>query len=143
MQALPGGAPQGGLLSTIIFCLYTAGDGMKMSDLLKASTPEEYACMPMEQPMRTERTIRLKYVDYKTLAAKIALTELLRLKDEEIIPSYFFEERKKRELTEWEMSDNRNDMYEMIEDMETFVRLSRMKLNAEKTKVMFFNNKTS
>ena len=38
---LPGGSPQGRLLSIIIFCLYTAGCGMKMSDLIKESKPEE------------------------------------------------------------------------------------------------------
>ena len=69
LKELPGGAPQGGLLSIIIFCLYTAGNGMKLSELLKASCKDEYACMPMNQPMRTDRAIRLKYVDDTTLAA--------------------------------------------------------------------------
>ena len=141
-QDLPGGSPQGGLLSIVIFCIYTAGCGMKMSELIKQSTPEEYVCMPKEQPMRNDRTIRLKYVDDTTLGAKVALSELLRLKEETIIPPYLFEEKRKRELTAWEMSDNKNELHEMIEDMENFVRLSKMKLNTDKTKVMFFNNKT-
>ena len=38
------------------------------------------------------------------------------------------------------MSDNKNDLHDMIENMEHFVKLSKMKLNTEKTKVMFFNH---
>ena len=139
-QSLPGGSPQGGLLSIILFCLYTAGCGMNLHEDLKMLTPEEFPCMPCDQPMRNEKTIRLKYVDDQTLGAKVALTELLRLKVETLIPEYLFEEKKKRELTEFEMSDNKNDLHEMIENMENFVRLSKMKLNTDKTKVMFVNN---
>ena len=138
---LPGGAPQGGLLSIIIFCVYTVGNGMKLSDLLRNTSPEEYPCLPMNQPMRQGNTMRLKYVDDTTLAAKVALTELLKLKGEEIIPPWLFEEKGKRELTPWEMSENKNELHDMIEDMEHFVRLSKMKLNTDKTKTMFFNHR--
>ena len=58
---------------------------MKMSEPMKDSAPEEYECMPTEQPMRDDRTIRLKYVDDTTLGAKVALSELLRMKEETII----------------------------------------------------------
>ena len=138
---LPGGAPQGGLLSIIIFCVYTVGNGMKLGDLLGNTSPEEYPKLPMDQPMRQENTIRLKYVDDTTLAAKVALSELLKLKGEEIIPPWMFEEKGKRELTAWEMSGNKNQLHDMIDDMEHFVRLSKMKLNTGKTKTMFFNHR--
>ena len=138
---LPGGAPQGGLLSIIIFCVYTVGNGMKLGDLLRNTSPEEYPKLPMDQPMRQENTIRLKYVDDTTLAAKVALSELLKLKGEEIIPPWMFEEKGKRELTAWEMSGNKNQLHDMIDDMEHFVRLSKMKLNTGKTKTMFFNHR--
>ena len=39
------------------------------------------------------------------------------------------------------MSENKNELHEMIEDMEHFVRLSKMKLNTDKTKTMFFNHR--
>lgn len=113
---------------------------MNLSEELKNMNADEFPCMPCEQPMRDKKTIRLKYVDDTTLGAKVALTELLRLKEETLIPEYFFEEKKKRELTAFEMSDNKNDLHDMIENMEHFVKLSKMKLNTEKTKVMFFNH---
>jgi hypothetical protein len=52
-----------------------------------------------------------------------------------------FEDKTSRDLTEFEMSKNKNRMHDMIEDIEHAVRLNSMKINEKKSKIMFFNNK--
>jgi hypothetical protein len=140
-QALPGGSPQGGLLSIIIFCIYTSGCGMSMSEDIKESLPQDFPKMPYNQPMRTDSQIRLKYIDDTSLAAKLALEELFVLKEKYILPEFLFEDKTDRELTDWEMSKSRNTLHEMIEDVETFAHINFMKINEGKTKIMLFNNK--
>ena len=140
-QDLPGGSPQGGLLSVILFCLYTLGSGMSLSELLRASSPEELPALPQGQAMRETDRIRLKYIDDTTLGIKVALSRLLQLKEESLIPEWLFEEKTPRQLTNYEMTTDRNDLHSLLEDMEKFVDLNSMKINEQKTKTMFFNNK--
>ena len=140
-QDLPGGSPQGGLLSVILFCLYTLGSGMSLSELLRAASPEELLALPQGQAMRETDRIRLKYIDDTTLGVKVALSRLLQLKEETLIPEWMFEDKTARQLTNYEMTSDRNALHSMLEDMEKFVDLNSMKINEQKTKTMFFNNK--
>ena len=84
--------------------------------------------MPMEQEIRQDNTIRLKYVDDTTLAVKLQLDKLFELKEAMetgiSIPEYFFEEKAPRELTEFQMSSDRNTLHEMIDDVAKFVHLN-------------------
>ena len=91
-QDLPGGSPQGGLLSVILFCLYTLGSGMSLSELLRVASPEELLALPQGQAMRETDRIRLKYIDDTTLGVKVALSRLLQLKEETLIPEWMFED---------------------------------------------------
>ena len=140
---LNGGSPQGALLSIIIFCIYTIGVGMKMP-LNISNEPNDYPIMPMEQEIRQDNTIRLKYVDDTTLAVKLQLDKLFELKEAmetgTSIPEYFFEEKAPRELTEFQMSSDRNTLHEMIDDVAKFVHLNQMKINTKKSKTMLFND---
>ena len=140
---LNGGSPQGALLSIIIFCIYTIGVGMKMP-LNISNEPNDYPIMPMEQEIRQDNTIRLKYVDDTTLAVKLQLDKLFELKEAmetgTSIPEYFFEEKAPRELTEFQMSSDQNTLHEMIDDVAKFVHLNQMKINTKKSKTMLFNN---
>ena len=138
---LPGGSPQGGLLSVILFCLYTLGSGMSLSGVLRASSAEELPALPQGQPMREADRIRLKYIDDTTLGIKVALSKLLQLKEESLIPEWMFEDKSSRQLTNYEMTTDRNALHSLLEDMEKFVDLNLMKINEKKTKTMFFNNK--
>ena len=140
-QNLPGGSPQGGLLSVILFCLYTLGCGMSLSEVMRSSTKEDLPTLPQGQAMREEDRIRLKYIDDTTLGVKVALSKLLQLKEDMIIPEFLFEEKTKRQLTNYEMSNERNDLHNLLDDMEVFVELNSMKINELKTKIVFFNNK--
>ena len=140
-QDLPGGSPQGGLLSVILFCLYTIGSGMSLSGLLRASSAEELPALPQGQAMREADRIRLKYIDDTTLGIKVALSRLLQLKEESLIPEWMFEVKTARQLTNYEMTTDRNALHSLLEDMEKFVDLNSMKINEQKTKTMFFNNK--
>ncbi len=140
-QNLPGGSPQGGLLSVILFCLYTLGSGMSLSETMRISSPGDLPTLPQGQAMREEDRIRLKYIDDTTLGVKVALSELLRLKEDMIIPEYLFEVKTKRQLTNYEMTDAKNALHDLLDDMEGFVDLNSMKINELKTKVVFFNNK--
>ena len=140
-QNLPGGSPQGGLLSVILFCLYTLGSGMSLSELLRASSPEELPALPQGQAMREADRIRLKYIDDTTLGVKVALSRLLQLKEESLIPEWMFEDKTARQLTNYEMTADRNALHSLLEDMEKFVDINLMKINEKKTKTMFFNNK--
>ena len=140
-QNLPGGSPQGGLLSVILFCLYTLGSGMTLSEVMRASPKEDLPTLPQGQAMREEDRIRLKYIDDTTLGVKVALSKLLQLKEDMIIPEYLFEDKTKRQLTNYEMTNAKNDLHYLLDDMETFVELNSMKINENKTKIVFFNNK--
>ena len=140
-QSLPGGSPQGGLLSIVIFCIYTSGCGMSMEGGTWRATPEHFPKMPLNQPMREKEKIRLKYVDDTSLAAKLALSQLLKVKEETLIPPYLFENLTARQTTGYEMTSNRNTLHDMIEDLEGFVHQNYMKVNEGKSKLMHFNNK--
>ena len=138
---LPGGSPQGGLLSIIIFCIYTTACGMRFDEALKSEIPENFPILPSEESMRDENEIRAKYVDDTSLAVKLMIDELLKEKGELIVPEFMFEDKTTRELTNFEMNPCRNTMMEKIEDIEQAVRLNFMKLNEKKSKILFFNNK--
>ena len=140
-KSLPGGSPQGGLLSVILFCLYTLGSGMSLTETLRASSPEELPVLPQGQAMREANKIRLKYIDDTTLGVKVALSKLLQLKEEALVPEWMFEDKTARQLTRYEMTSDRNDLHSLLEDMEKFVELNSMKINEQKTKTVFFNNK--
>ena len=140
-QNLPGGSPQGGLLSVILFCLYTLGSGMSLSEELRSSSAEDLPALPQGQAMRETNKIRLKYIDDTTLGVKVALSRLLQLKEQPIIPEWMFEDKNPRQLTNYEMTTDRNDLHLMLDDMEKFVELNSMKINEQKTKIVFFNNK--
>ena len=117
-QNLPGGSPQGGLLSVILFCLYTIGSGMSLSGLLRASSAEELPALPQGQAMREADRIRLKYIDDTTLGIKVALSRLLQLKEESLIPEWMFEDKTARQLINYEMTTDRNALHSLLEDME-------------------------
>ena len=138
---LPGGSPQGGLLSVILFCLYTLGTGMSLSEELRASSAKDLPALPQGQAMRDTNKIRLKYIDDTTLGVKVALSRLLQLKEQPIIPEWMFEDKNPRQLTNYEMTTDKNDLHLMLDDMEKFVELNSMKINEQKTKIVFFNNK--
>jgi hypothetical protein len=146
-QPLPGGSPQGSLLSVIIFCIYTSGCGMKLENQIKEATPGDYHQMPFNQPMRNENQIRLKYIDDTSMAAKIALEQLFQLKYERDVPEFLFDTEhwdgtaNVRKFTNFEMTEERNAVHEMIDDVNCFVKLNFMKVNETKTKIMLFNNK--
>jgi len=140
-QPLPGGSPQGGLLSIIIFCIYTSGCGMSLDEETKKTNSEDFPPMPLDQKMRTNHTIRAKYVDDTSIAVKLHLSQLLQLKEGTIIPEYLFEDKTKRELTEYEMTETRNSLHDMIEEVDAFVNQNYMKVNEDKSKILFFNNK--
>ena len=140
-QSLPGGSPQGGLLSVILFCLYTLGSGMSLTEAMRASSPEELPVLPQGQDMREADKIRLKYIDDTTLGVKVALSRLLQLKEDTLIPEWMFEDKTERQLTRYEMSNEKNALHSLLEDMEKFVELNSMKINEKKTKTVFFNNK--
>jgi hypothetical protein len=145
-QPLPGGSPQGSLLSVIIFCIYTSGCGMKLKNQVKEASPDDYPSMPFDQPMRNDNQIRLKYIDDTSLAAKIALEKLFQLKDEKELPEFLFDNEywegtaNPRKFTNFEMTNERNTVHEMIDDVNDFVRLNYMRVNEKKTKIMLFNN---
>ena len=73
--SLPGGAPQGGLLSIIIFCIYTSGCGMPVENNLASLDKMSFPEMPMNFPMRTEDEVRTKFVDDTSIAAKLKLDD--------------------------------------------------------------------
>ena len=107
---------------------------MSKGELKKTKNKEQRHYMEIRQ----DKTIRLKYVDDTTLAVKLQLDKLFELKEAmEIgssIPEYFFDEKTPRELTEFQMSDDRNPLHEMIDDVAKFVHLNQMKINTKKSK---------
>jgi hypothetical protein len=134
-QPLSGGSPQGSLLSVIVFCIYTSGCGMKLENQIKEATPGDYHQMPFNQPMRNENKIRLKYIDDTSMAAKIALEQLFQLKYERDVPEFLFDTEhwdgtaNARKFTNFEMTEERNGVHEMIDDVNCFVKLNFMKVN--------------
>ena len=140
-HSLPGGAPQGGLLSIIIFCIYTSGCGMPLNNALSTLNELSFPEMPFDEPMRTEDEIRTKFVDDTSIAVKLKLQQILQQKSEILIPEYLFEEKKERELTDFEMNENRNAMHDQIQRVEQFTKFNFMKINESKSKILFFNNK--
>ena len=75
-----------------------------------------------------EREGKNKYVDDTSLVAKLALSQLLKLKEETLIPPYLFENLTARQTTGYEMTSNRNTLHDMIEDLEGFVHQNYMKV---------------
>ena len=114
---------------------------MSLSEELKASSAEDLPALPQGQAMRGTNKIRLKYIDDTTLGVKVALSRLLQLKEQPIIPEWMFEDKNPRQLTNYEMTTDKNDLHLMLDDMEKFVELNSMKINEQKTKIVFFNNK--
>ena len=97
---------------------------MSLSEVMRSSTKEDLPTLPQGQAMREEDRIRLKYIDDTTLGVKVALSKLLQLKEDMIIPEFLFEEKTKRQLTNYEMSNERNDIHNLLDDMEVFVELN-------------------
>ena len=114
---------------------------MSLSEELRSSSAEDLPALPQGQAMRETNKIRLKYIDDTTLGVKVALSRLLQLKEQPIIPEWMFEDKNPRQLTNYEMTTDRNDLHLMHDDMEKFVELNSMKINEQKTKIVFFNNK--
>ena len=139
--SLPGGAPQGGLLSIIIFCIYTSGCGMPVENNLASLDKMSFPEMPMNFPMRTEDEVRTKFVDDTSIAAKLKLDEILKYKEDIFIPEYLFEAKTERELTEYEMSEIPNLLHDQIKRVELFTEYNFMKINESKSKILFMNNK--
>ena len=138
---LRGGSPQGALFSVIFFCIYSTSCGMSLKRELKTTDREELPELPVGQKMRTRDEVRVKYVDDASVAVKLLINELLKKKDEMIIPEFLFNELEPRQLTEYEMCPGKNKMHEKIEDIEAFTHLNYMKLNEKKSKILFCNNR--
>ena len=60
----------------------------------------------------------------------------LQLKEDTLIPEWMFEDKTERQLTRYEMSNEKNALHSLLEDMEKFVELNSMKIN-EKDKNSF------
>ena len=97
--------------------------------------------MPSNVPMRTGDEIRTKFVDNTSIAVKLKLQQILQQKPENLIPEYLFEEKKERELTDYEMRKDPNAMHKQFERVEQFTKYNFMKINEAKSTILFFNNK--
>ena len=138
---LRGGSPQGALFSVIFFCIYSTSCGMSLNRELKKANRDELPELPIGQKMRTGDEVRVKYVDDASVAVKLLINELLKKKDEMLIPEFLFNELEPRQLTEYEMCHEKNKMHEKIEDIEAFTHLNYMQLNEKKSKILFCNNR--
>ena len=87
---------------------------MSLKRELKNANRDELPELPIGQKMRTGDEVRVKYVDDASVAVKLLINELLKKKDEMIIPEFMFNELEPCQLTEYEMRPGRNKMHEKI-----------------------------
>ena len=104
---LPGGSPQGGLLSLILFCLYTNFSGIVTSQNFDELTISVNNIYRQEMtPMIHNDTIRLKYVDDLTIAEGISLTDQVKKAARDMNRKAFAERLREIRMSEYDAQVN-------------------------------------
>ena len=150
-QDIPGGGPQGGLLTVLLFNLQVNLAGAPCTPLL-APHPPAYGPAPqlvlpneeVQHPIqdqaialppchKREKTLKKKYVDDLSMLESINL----RLSLKPLAP--YFGPRNKYELHDLYLPADSSVLQHQLCDLASFTKANKMKINYKKTKIIPFN----
>ena len=139
-QYIPGGGPQGGLLTVLLFDLQVnlAGAPCPLKTTLPSGTfgPEPPVQIPAQllPPChKKEKTLKKKYVD------DLSLLEVINLKDslKPMVP--FIGPRNLHDLPGLYFPPDQSVLQHPLSDLASFTIKNKMKINHKKTKIIPFN----
>ena len=140
-QVIPGGGPQGGLLTVLLFNLQVnlAGAPCPLMPVLPSllSEPHQQPHGPMPQCHQHDKTNKKKYVDDLSMLEKINLMSALVPSPSIIGPPNFYESSG---LT---LPPDNSILQHQLADLDNFTSETKMKINYKKTKLMVFNPGTA
>ena len=137
-HSLPGGGPQGGLLTSILFCVQVNKAGSPCTPASRQPVtlpPNPASRQPVALPPchRADKLNKEAYIDDLTLLEKISLKDL-ELKERTIGPPNFHD---RHHLT---LPSHKSILQHQLEDLVAFTRDQSMVINNKKTKAMPFIN---
>ena len=138
-QDIPGGGPQGGLLTVLLFNLQVnlAGAPCKLPTLLLPGTagpePDPVQVGPLPLCHQKDKTIKKKYVDDLTLLESIDLRTTLVPSVPLVGPSNL------HEIPCLTLPADQSVLQHQLADLLNFTNEHKMKINFKKTKIVPFN----
>ena len=139
-QDIPGGGPQGGLLTVLLFNLQVnlAGAPCPLPTSLQIGIegpePDPAECGPLPLcHQNKQKTLKKKYVDDLTLLESIDLQSTLVPSPAIIGPPNL------HEIPGLTLPVHQSVLQHQLEDLESFTRDHKMKINFKKTKILSFN----
>ena len=138
-QPIPGGGPQGGLLTVLLFDLQVNLAGapcpiprqLPLGVLGPEPEPQHHEVLPPchQKP----KILKKKYVDDLSMLEKIDLKSSLKLANPIIGPPNY------HEIPGLFLPPNMSILQHQLEDLVTYTHKNGMKINMKKTKIMIFN----
>ena len=140
-QAIPGGGPQGGLLTVLLFDLQVnlAGYPCPTTPTLPIGTlgpeinPHEAGPLPLPPCHNKEKTLKKKYVD------DLSLLEAVDLRADLVPLPVMIGPPNKHEVPGLTLPPGRSALQHQLADLLSFTESNKMKINFKKTKILPFN----
>ena len=142
-QNIPGGGPQGGLLTVLLFDLQVnlAGYPCRLQPVtlpggVEGPVPSTPLAGPLPLCHQAERILKKKYVDDLTLLEALRLRLLLQSPPIIGPPNL-------HEIPGLVLPVDQSALHHQLGDLDSFSRINKMKINFNKSKVMSFNVRRS
>ena len=138
-QPIPGGGPQGGLLTVLLFDLQVnlAGCPCPVQPILPLGVPGPQPDPALANPLppchQTGKTLKKKYVDDLSLLEKIQLQSILVATPPIVGPLNI------HEIPQLMLPPEKSILQHMLADLALFTDRNKMKINHKKTKILPFN----
>ena len=141
-QDIPGGGPQGGLLTVLLFDLQANLAGAPCPTLrslalgVEGPDPAPAQAVPLPPCHQEEKILKKKYVDDLSLLESIDLKSMLLPSAPMIGPPNI------HEIPRLYLPADQSILQHQLADLQAFTEANKMKINAKKTKIVPFNFKS-